>query len=295
MLWVFSVCTTLLLIGLWGRSVASDHVTLEASTRAVLESELIHERIESWISEALVTAAEVGGAEAADLTARLQASTEMQDVIALFVDEAVTTALAPPGTSPTIDVAEILEPAIPLLADEFSAAGLEGGVRRIQDTLDDLAPLVVDPEATASPSSIARSAVSLASTVVVIALIGMVVTGGLALLLAERPLQQLRALAMRISLSALTFAVILRLGSWAVDPAGGRSPIAAGSSVVLRSNWGILAFVAGGGLLLAALAIAWQRTRRGAVNRDGHREMRRTENTDSASDDEKRQLETASS
>ena len=60
----------------------------------------------------------------------------------------------------------------------------------------------------------------------------------------------MRSLVIRIGVSAVTFAIIFRVGAWAVDPAGGRSPIGAGGAVLLKSNGHILAIVA------AAAAVA---------------------------------------
>jgi len=95
----------------------------------------------------------------------------------------------------------------------------------------------------------------------VIGLGGMLLAGGAALVLNEDRVRQLRSLAIRIGVSAMTFAIIIRIGAWAVDPAGGRSPIAAGGAVVLKSNGHILAAVAVGAAT-AATAISLGLVRR---------------------------------
>ena len=55
-LWLFGIATSIVLIGLWGRTVAVDQVTLEASTRAVLESEIVNDRVADWLGDAVAAA-----------------------------------------------------------------------------------------------------------------------------------------------------------------------------------------------------------------------------------------------
>ena len=90
------------------------------------------------------------------------------------------------------------------------------------------------------------------SKVVVIGLAGMLLSGAAAVALADERIRQLRALVIRVGISAISFAVIIRIGGWAVDPEGGRSPIAAGGAVLLRSNGHVLAAVALGTAVVAA-------------------------------------------
>lgn len=54
----------------------------------------------------------------------------------------------------------------------------------------------------------------------------------------------LRGLAIRIAVGAASFAMIFRLGGWALDPRGGRSPIAAGGAALLTSNLHVFLIVA---------------------------------------------------
>ena len=122
-LWLFSVFTTLLLIGLWGRSVASDQVTLEESTRAVLESELIHGRVQAWISDAFTAARDTGQGDAARLVDRLAESPELNAVVTELIDAAVDAALAPPGEGSAIDVEAVLAPILPMAREELSTSG----------------------------------------------------------------------------------------------------------------------------------------------------------------------------
>ena len=91
----------------------------------------------------------------------------------------------------------------------------------------------------------------------------MLLFGGAAIMLNRDRIRQLRALAIRVGVSAITFAIVIRIGGWAVDPAGGRSPIAAGGAVLLKSNGHILASVAvGAAVIAAAMSVILLRRRR---------------------------------
>jgi hypothetical protein len=261
--WVFSVCTTLLLIGLWGRAVASDQVTLEESTRAVLESELVNDRVVAWLGEGFAAAESRGGSDAAELVARLESAPEMQRAVDNLIDEVVAAALAPPGKSSVIDVAVVLAPVIPVVRESVGEDDLAAGLNSIQSTVDELSPIVL-PAAPDAPgnASVAEGAVSVLNTVGIAALMGMLLTGGAATWLSADPVARLRELAIRVSVSAVTFAVILRAGSWAVDPRGGRSPIAAGGAVLLASNGMLLAMVALAAAASAAVLTVWVKRRR---------------------------------
>jgi len=260
--WVFSVCTTLLLIGLWGRAVASDQVTLEESTRAVLESELVNDRVVAWLGEGFAAAEARSGSDAARLADRLEAAPEMQLAVDNLIDVVVTAALAPPGESSVIDVATVLAPVMPIVLESMDQADAAIGLDSIQSTVDELSAVVLPAPAGDEPVSVAAGAVSVLSTVVIMAVIGMLITAGAAMWLSAEPIAQLRALAIRLSVSAVTFAVILRAGSWAVDPSGGRSPIAAGGAVLLASNGLLLALVALGAGAGAGVLTLWVRRRR---------------------------------
>jgi hypothetical protein len=261
--WVFSVCTTLLLIGLWGRAVASDQVTLEQSTRAVLESELVKDRVVAWLGEGFAAAGSHGGTDTAEVVAQLESAPEMQEAVDNLIDVVIAAALAPPGEPAVIDVGTVLAPVIPIVRESMGEAGLDAGLSSIQNTVDELSPIVLPAESAASGTlSVAAGAVSALSTVVMAALIGMLVTGAAATWMSTEPVAQLRALAIRVSVSAVTFAVILRAGSWAVDPIGGRSPIASGGAILLASNGTLLAAVALGAAAGAAALTVWVRRRR---------------------------------
>ena len=74
----------------------------------------------------------------------------------------------------------------------------------------------------------------------------------------------LRTLSMRVLLSALSFAVLFRLGAWALDPNGGRSPVATGGSIVLESNGHVFIIIAAVAAVVGGIGawVAWRRRTR---------------------------------
>jgi hypothetical protein len=68
-------------------------------------------------------------------------------------------------------------------------------------------------------------------------------------------------LATRVVLSALSFAILFRVGSWALDPQRGGSPIAGAGSILLASNSSVFLVAALGGSLLSAIVgwLLWRR------------------------------------
>jgi hypothetical protein len=80
-----------------------------------------------------------------------------------------------------------------------------------------------------------------------------------------------RSLLTRFALGALSFAVLLRIGSWLVDPEGGRAPFRESFALLADSKWGVplnFGLVASGA---AVLAWMWRRrVRPMAGSRPGH-------------------------
>jgi hypothetical protein len=66
-----------------------------------------------------------------------------------------------------------------------------------------------------------------------------------------------------VLLSALSFAVLFKVGSWALDPERGGTPVASGGSIILASNGHTFIVIA---VIAAAVGIAggwvaWKRQR----------------------------------
>ena len=244
-LWVFGLSTTVLLVGLWGRAVATDEGTIEAGTRAVLESDAVTNRITGWIADGIEESTdELPAGAATDAATAVWRRTETRAVLAAAVDRLVEAAFAPPGTSVPVDLAELLGPLAPVVVDELSGRGITLSTSTVNAALAEVPTVVLGSEAEAGVATVIAETRSALTRVAAIGLVGMMLSGAAAIVLAEERLQQVRRLAVRVGVSALTFAALLRLGVWALDHGGGGSPLAAGGSVFLGSSGHVLLIVA---------------------------------------------------
>lgn len=261
-LWLFGIFTTVLLVGLWGRSVAGDQVTLEASTRAVLESELVNDRVTDWLGDAVAAASELGPEKVAAVVESVEGSPVMEAAIENVVDQAVEAALAPPGTVTSIDLSQAIESLAPVVAVALEEQGVISDADVVRAAAHGVPGIVLSADDELTVGGAARQARSFLTKVVVVGLTGMLVFGGAAVAMNPDRIRQLRALVIRLGVSAFTFAIVIRVGAWAVDPAGGRSPVAAGGAVLLGSNGHIMAIVTGAAAAVAAAMSMFLRRRR---------------------------------
>ncbi len=266
-LWLFGISTSIVLIGLWGRSVAGDQVTLESSTRAVLESEIVNDRVTDWLGDAIGAAAELSPDDVAAVVATVDGSPEMQAALEDVVDQAVAAVLAPPGIVTQVDLSAAVESLAPVVAAALEERGVVSDAAAVRAAANGMPGIVLTADDQTTVTSTAREVRGLLSKVVVVGLAGLLLFGAAAVTLNTDRIRQLRALVLRIGVSAVTFAVVIRIGAWAVDPAGGRSPIAAGGAVLLKSNGNILAAVAVGAAVIATgMSVFLSRRRRSKPN-----------------------------
>lgn len=264
-LWLFGLFTTVLLIGMWGRSVTTSERTIEDGTRAVLESDTVSDRITAWIADGIETSAgELPDGVATDAAGAVWRRPETQGVLATAVDRLVEAALAPPGNDVPIDLSELLRPVAPVVVGELGERGISVSSEAVAAALEAAPTIMLTTEGERGFSSMVADARALLTNVVAVGLAGMVVSAIVVIFLAEERLRQLRSLALRVVVSALTFAILLRIGAWALDPRGGRSPLAAGGAVVLASSGHVLVFAAVIAAVIATVAtIGVKRRRRG--------------------------------
>jgi len=264
-LWVFGIATTLLLVGLWGRAVTTDHDGIEDSLRAAVATDEVADQVRGWFAGAIEEWTAVSGDDAVTVAGAVletpTAAAAMEQVLADMVEVAV----APPGTTHVIDVAAALDPVVPDLATELEAAGIDADPTLLRAALSGMEPIVVESEPVVSITHIVSSASGVLTRVVVVALLALLASGAVATLLAPERWEMVRTLASRILISAITFALFLRLSAWALDPQRGRSPIAAGGSVLLRSNGGVLLAVGLVAAVAAGAAAVAVRSRRSAA------------------------------
>lgn len=258
-LWIFGLCTTLLLVGMWGRSVAADQTTLDESARAVLESELVNRRLDDWLTSAVAELGTMGPVQASDVVDSVLTSPELDGAVDQVVDATVEAALAPPDRVSRLELAPAVDQLEPAIDRALRSAGLPIDSEAVTSELADLT--LSSRDLALASRTVGATRVFL-SQVVLIAATGLALTGAIAVYLAENRMDQLRSLCWRISLSGFTFAIFLRLGAWAVDPAGGRSPVAAGGAVILGSNIHVPLLVALTAVIAGGIAVLLRKKKR---------------------------------
>ncbi|MGB7860624.1 MAG: hypothetical protein WBM90_09015, partial [Acidimicrobiia bacterium] len=168
---------------------------------------------------------------------------------------AVVEAAAAPTTSESkVDVGSLLAPAAPEISNTLSAAGLSVSQDDVLDVVTDLDPLVIRQDQTAPYVGPESPAASRLGTAGVIALVVMMVSGWIAVGASKEPTVELRRLLTRVALGGLSFGILLRLGSWILDPGGGRAPVSESLSSLAGAKWLVpvtVAIVAG--LMAAAI------------------------------------------
>lgn len=247
-LWAFGLATTVFLIGMWGRSVSADDAALEEAFRAVAEADAATDRIQMWITEALVAGSSISEADDARVAAAVAQADQTEGVVGGVVSALVDAALEVPGSNPRADVRRALEPLSPLIASQLASTPRGTAEAEVAVALDRVAEIVGASDSRLAIGSTAADAERALTRVAVISAFAMLIFGMAALWLSGDRVRQARSLATRIAVSGFTFAIVLRVGAWAVDPGGGRAPIAEGSAVLLRSNSGVLLVIAAVGL-----------------------------------------------
>jgi len=260
-MWVFGLSTTLLLVGLWGRAVTVDQSTVAASAQAVVDADVAQDRIYEWLEGAIAGTEEIGSEQAALLIDTWKERPEFDEAIDNIIGSFVGALFAAPGSEPAVDIREAVAPAVPVILEELANQNLPVDESTVVAALDDASAIQLDTGGAGNVAAVVQEARTMLSRVVVLSLVMMVISGIAALILAEENYAMLRTLAIRVALSAVSFAVLFRLGSWALDPDGGRSPIAAGGSIVLGSNGHIFLVIAIIATMVGAVGawVAWNR------------------------------------
>jgi len=265
-LWVFGLATSLFLLGMWGRTVAVDNATIEESARTVIDAEIATERINTWFEEGLATVADIDSDAAHAIAETVESRPEYQHAVDAIISAFVDSLFARQGETTTVDLEEALAPLVPVLVDEFGRRNIPLEESRIEDVLNDAGVVDLDAGEVASMAAVVADARLFLTQVVVMSLLALIVAGSLAVLLAQERFSMVRHLATRVAVAALSYAVVLRLAGWALDPSRGRSPVAGATSVLFASNQSVLGIVAGvsGAISVAGYWVA-RRQRRGAV------------------------------
>lgn len=263
-LWAFGLSTTTLLVGVWGRSVATDQTRISASVTAALDPETIASQIADWLATGAVDVSNMSEADVEEAVLRTVTSPAVQAAVQSVVEDVVAAASAPPGSSTVIDLRPVLDPLRAELGAGLAAADIEASPAQVDTVLEQVEELVLTSSEPIRESRAVTQARDALTVVMIVGAACLLLFGGVAVRLSGEPLTMLRSLANRLVVSAITFALFLRISAWAVDPGGGRSPIRASGAVLLDSNQGIIWVLALAGVVVSVAAGRLMRRRRRA-------------------------------
>jgi hypothetical protein len=234
--WVFGLASTVLLVGIWGRAVVVDTSELAHTLSPLAAGDMVSDRLTTWLEAELVEAGVegVGASVAAD---QVLAHPSVGPVLEQLVAEGVEAAASADPTGASVDVAAILLPASGQITTGLNEAGVPVSTEQVEAALTQLDPLVVRD---ASDRPFVGASSPLAANLGTAAMLGallMLLSGTAYVAMSRDRMRGFRALLTRFALGALSFAVLLRLGSWLVDPEGGRAPFRESFALLANSKW----------------------------------------------------------
>lgn len=256
---LFGLSSTVLLVALWGRAVVVDTDDLARSFRPVAQSRVLEERVVEWL-EGELGALGVGGPIATEVVEAVLARPEIDPVMEDLLSGLVVAASSSDPAGSSVNVGEVLMPAAGLITEELIRQGIPVSEPQVAAALSNLDPLVIlEPEQPPMVGSASPAAVRL-GTATALGVAGMMIGGvGYSALSPDR-VRAVRNLLTRFAVGAISFAFLLRAGSWILDPSGGRAPLGSALSRLALSKW-LLPLGIGLGALGLSLGIRmWRRT-----------------------------------
>ena len=234
--WVFGLASTVLLVGIWGRAVVVDTNELADTLSPLAAGDMVSDRLATWLEAELVEAG-VDGAGAAVAADQVLAHPSVGPVLEELVAEGVEAAASADPTGASVDVAAILLPASGQITKGLNEAGVPVSSEQVEAALTQLDPLVVrNPSDRPFVGASSPLAANLGTAAMLGALL-MLFSGTSYVAMSRDRMRAFRALLTRFALGALSFAVLLRLGSWLADPEGGRAPFRESFALLANSKW----------------------------------------------------------
>jgi hypothetical protein len=198
-------------------------------------------------TELVETGVPPGAAESATEAALV--TDEVKSALETLVVKVVDAAGTSGGVPASVDVATTLQPAVPSVTAALVGTGLDLTESQVSAVVARIDPLIIgqvdQPPIVGGESKLARRL----GTAALLAVLFQLIFGSVYVLAAPDRVRRARTLLSRFALTGLSFAVLLRLGSWVLDPAGGRAPVSESLSLLAGSKWALP------GLLGAAAAL----------------------------------------
>ncbi len=243
---------------LWGRAVAGDEKVLAEAAGAAANADWLADQVAVWLGDAVAEAGALPEPETQAAIRAVWTDPEARAAVGDLVGQAVAAGLAPPGAEVVIDPAAAILPVVEEIASSLAAAGVQATPAEVRSYVEQIEPVVAVAAPGAGAGSLRRVR-SVLTTALAVAAAVMAVAAASALAIADDRWAIVRSLALRATLTALGFAVMLRVGAWALDPSGGAAPLRQGGAILLGSQLGVLWWFAA---VAAVPAVAAARTRR---------------------------------
>lgn len=265
--WAFGISLSILFVSLWGRAVVIDTETLGESLAPLARSETVIDFMTAWMADEMVESG-VDSDLVEPTVDYLVGSTVAGQTLDLMAKEVVAAAASPDTNGSSIDMRGLVAPAVPEVTMSLNGLGYPVSEGEVKDVVEGLDPLVIrQPGAAAfvGPTSPTASRLGTASLLATFALI---VFGTAYITLSADRVSALRSLLNRVAVGGLSFAILLRVGSWVIDPGGGRAPVPETLSAIAGSKWHVPLQIAGVAALVgAAIFVARRSLRREAASR----------------------------
>lgn len=265
--WLFGISLSILFGSLWGRAMVSDVETLGESLAPLGQSSVVGDLMANWMTDELSdsgTSSEV----VAPTIEQVLASPVVEQALSDLVGEVVLAAASADPDGSRVDPRPLLAPAIPEVATSLADMGQPIAEDEVRSVIEHLDPLVIrQPGSTpqVGPGSPAASRLGTAS---LLAALGLITFGFSYVYVSDDRLESFRALVNRVAIGGLSFAVLLRLGSWVADPDGGRAPVPETISRLAGSQWWIPLQVAiGAAVVGGGVYLVWRYVRRAEASR----------------------------
>lgn len=241
---------SILLLSLWGRAVVIDTETLAESLSPLARSGIVVDYVSDWMAEEMVQS----GVEPELVEPTVDyflGSTSIGRTLDQFTTEVVHAAASTDPGGASIDMAALIYPTVSELTLGLNELGYQVSEGMVSEVVQGFDPLVIRQPGAGAIIGPASPTAARLGTAALLATMGILVFGAGFVALSEDRVTGVRNLATRGAVGGLSFAVFLRVGSWVLDPDGGRAPVPETLSELAGSKWAVPLQVAAVSALIA--------------------------------------------
>jgi len=252
--WAFGLGVTVLFVSVWGHAVVADSAGLGHALAPLSQTTNVGSQFTDWLDSELTDAGVQSDAAAVAAQSVLDEGV-VDDVLNDLVVEVIAAAAegGPEGSS--VDLSLILAPAVSDITASLKASGVPASEALVAEVVASLEPIVIRAQGVAPAVGPASPVAARLSAASVLALVVIAFAGSMVVRVSEDRMSAIRGLLVRVALSGLSFGLMLRLGSWILDPSGGRAPVSQTLSNLAGFKW--LVPVGIGALAAGVSGISW--------------------------------------